>query len=226
RNRNSDIAILHACSHQGETKCIRAAIHSYRMFGVAEGAKSLLEVFHHRSADKSGRPQCLLEYFRELLLKLNVRSNEIKERNTGIRNAHFAASNFWSMYRSTLAGFPTTILLGGTSLVTTLPAPTIAFSPIVTFDKIVQPDPIDAPFLTYVLSTFQSASVWSWSPVVARGKESLMNATLCPMKTLSSMFTPSQTKVGLEILQRLPTFAFFWIWTNAPIWVSSPISQP
>jgi hypothetical protein len=37
------------------------------------------------------------------------------------------------------------MLLAGTSFVTTLPAPTIAFSPIVTLDKMVQPDPIDAP---------------------------------------------------------------------------------
>src|SRR3954464_3886408 len=40
------------------------------------------------------------------------------------------------------------------------------------------------------------------------------------------MSTPSQIKVWLEILQRLPTVAFFWISTNAPIFVSSPISQP
>ena len=34
---------------------------------------------------------------------------------------------------------------------------------------------------------------------------SLMKATLWPTKTLSSMVTPSQTKVWLEILQRAPT---------------------
>ena len=33
-------------------------------------------------------------------------------------------------------------------------------------------------------------------------------------------------KVWLEILQLLPTMAFFWISTKAPILVSSPISQP
>ena len=32
-----------------------------------------------------------------------------------------------------------------------------------------------------------------------------MNVTPCPMKTLSSMITPSQINVWLEILQRLPT---------------------
>jgi hypothetical protein len=34
--------------------------------------------------------------------------------------------------RTTLAGFPATIVFAGTSFVTTLPEPTIAFSPIVT----------------------------------------------------------------------------------------------
>src|SRR5208283_4300714 len=53
-----------------------------------------------------------------------------------------------------------------------------------------------------------------------------MNTTPWPMKTLSSIVTPSQTKVWLEILQRLPTMAFFWISTNAPILVSSPTSHP
>jgi hypothetical protein len=36
-----------------------------------------------------------------------------------------------------------------------------------------------------------------------------MNVTPWPMKTLSSMVTPSHTKVWLEILQRLPTDEFF-----------------
>ena len=53
-----------------------------------------------------------------------------------------------------------------------------------------------------------------------------MNITPWPMKTLSSMSTPSQMNEWLEILQRFPTRAFFWISTNAPILVSSPISHP
>ena len=40
------------------------------------------------------------------------------------------------------------------------------------------------------------------------------------------METPSQMKEWLEILQRLPTLACFWISTNAPILVSLPISHP
>src|SRR5438093_717101 len=53
------------------------------------------------------------------------------------------------------------MLFAGTSLVMTLPAPTIAFSPIVVLARTVDPEPIDAPFLTMVRSTFQSASVCS-----------------------------------------------------------------
>jgi hypothetical protein len=49
------------------------------------------------------------------------------------------------MYRNTLPGFPTTIAFAGTLLVTTLPAPINAFSPITTFERMVAPDPIDAP---------------------------------------------------------------------------------
>src|SRR6266478_2390213 len=46
------------------------------------------------------------------------------------------------------------------------------------------------------------------------------------MKTLSSIVTPSHTNVWLDILHLFPTNAFFCISTNAPIFVSSPISQP
>jgi hypothetical protein len=63
------------------------------------------------------------------------------------------------MYRTTLPGFPVTIAFAGTSRVTTHPAPINAFSPITTLARMVAPDPIDAPFLTNVTSTFQSCSV-------------------------------------------------------------------
>src|SRR5262249_34255891 len=81
-------------------------------------------------------------------------------------------------YLRSRAGLPTTTAFAGTFFVTTLPAPTREFSPIVTFARIVAPDPIEAPLLTNVLSTFQSASVCN-SPlgVVALGYKSLMNIT-------------------------------------------------
>ena len=46
----------------------------------------------------------------------------------------------------------------------------MARSPIVTLARIVAPEPMEAPFLISVGSTFQSASVWSFpSAAVARG---------------------------------------------------------
>ncbi len=58
-----------------------------------------------------------------------------------------------------LAGFPATIVPGGTSFVTTLPAPTIAFSPTVTPARTVVLEPTEAPFLMSVGMQTQSASV-------------------------------------------------------------------
>mgnify|MGYP006988964805 CR=1 FL=1 len=50
------------------------------------------------------------------------------------------------LFRSNFAGFPATITLGGTSLVTTLPAPTIELSPIVIPGNIIEPEPIHTLF--------------------------------------------------------------------------------
>src|SRR5512143_277291 len=97
-----------------------------------------------------------------------------------------------------LAGTPTTTVLSGTSFVTTLPAPTIAFSPMVTPHRIVVLVPMEAPFFTRVGTTFQSPSVCRRpSPAVERGYLSLINDTLCPTNTSSSIVTPSQMKVWL-----------------------------
>ena len=48
------------------------------------------------------------------------------------------------IYLIIFAGFPAAIALSGTSFVTTLPAPTTAFSPIVTPGKITLFEPIQA----------------------------------------------------------------------------------
>lgn len=50
------------------------------------------------------------------------------------------------MLRITFAGTPPTIVFGGTSLVTTAPAATIEFSPIVTPEVMVQFAPIQTLF--------------------------------------------------------------------------------
>src|ERR1051325_497621 len=120
--------------------------------------------------------------------------HQIQKRNFhGIRHVYFFSS---LTYLKSFAGLPATIAFAGTSFVTTLPAPTIAFSPIVTLQRIVAPDPIDAPLHTLVFSTFQSASVCNPPPAtVARGYTSLMNVTLWPTNTSSSISTPSQINV-------------------------------
>ena len=61
-----------------------------------------------------------------------VRGNEIEERNCIRLLASSACRVENAEY---LAGLPATIAFGGTSLVTTLPAPTIAFSPILTLQE-------------------------------------------------------------------------------------------
>src|SRR6266478_1947166 len=89
------------------------------------------------------------------------------------------------------------------------------------------PLPTLAPRPTIVSTTFQSASDCNEaSALVARGYLSLIKITPWPIKTLSSIITPSQMKVWLETLQLRPTTAPFWISTNEPIFVPSPISQP
>ena len=51
-----------------------------------------------------------------------------------------------------------------------------------------------------------------------------MNVTPWPMKTSSSMVTPSQMNVWLWILQFLPMKAFFCTSTKVPILVLSPMT--
>ena len=69
-------------------------------------------------------------------------------------------------FLSTRAGFPATVALAGTSPVTTLPAPTIAFSPTVIPPSKVTPDPIEAPRLTRVTSQLQSSSLFQLAVAV------------------------------------------------------------
>ena len=52
------------------------------------------------------------------------------------------------------------MVLGATSLVTTLPAPMTAPSPTVMPQRMVALEPMEAPFLITVGMTCQSASVW------------------------------------------------------------------
>src|SRR6266852_3010989 len=101
------------------------------------------------------------------------------------------------------AGFPATIAFGGTSFVTTLPAPTIAFSPIVTLHKIVEPEPIDAPSHTRVFSTFQSASVCKPPPLAVAHKHVVLDvhsfADKCVARNLAA---PPHSRILLYFHKR------------------------
>src|ERR1700722_2793792 len=169
RDRNDDVARLHSCRHQRKSNGVSSVGHADAVFRVTKCGEFCFEIFDHCAAHKTSGAQHLLKYSSELGLELLVWCDQIQERNL-FGKGHYAILDSSVMYRNSLAGFPATMAFAGTSLVTTLPAPTIAFSPIVTFASIVEPDPIEAPFLTTVFSTFQSASVCNWpSAAVARG---------------------------------------------------------
>src|ERR1700722_215529 len=179
RNGDHNVARLHSRRHQGKAQRVGTAAHRDRVCGLAKGGKVLFEIFHHGPADKARGAQRFVKYGGKLRLQFNVRGHEIEKRNAvgiyriGVRLTHFVASMILaagvSPERRNFAGFPATILLAATSRVTTLPAPTMAFSPMVRLGRMVAPDPIDAPFLTVVRSTFQSASVCNWPLAVDRG---------------------------------------------------------
>ena len=106
------------------------------------------------------------------------------------------------------------MVLAGTSLVTTLPAPIIAFSPMVTWRGLLIRT-IDAPFFTRVGST--SSQLPSAVAILALPWVGIINKRdLWPTNTLSSMVTPSQDEVWTEILQVFTSTRFLYFY-DAPI---------
>src|ERR1043165_5516911 len=114
-----------------------------------------------------------------------------------LRLGFFAGDNFgFRVFPTIFAGTPATIAKSGTSFVTTAPAPTNAFAPIVMPHMSVALLPMLARVLTRVGITFQSEADCSEpSALTARGYGSLINITPWPTNTPSSMVTPSQIKV-------------------------------
>src|ERR1700680_782730 len=154
RHCNYRIALSDAGCDQGKTQRVGTAVHTDRKTRATKKCERLLEFFNHWATDEASAAQRLLENIRQLFEQRGVRGHQIKKRNA-IRIGHFVDSAIDSIRRNILAGFPATIVFARTSFVTTLPAPTIAFSPTVMFDRIVVPEPIEAPFFTSVRSTFQ-----------------------------------------------------------------------
>src|SRR5271157_4809199 len=212
------VALLDAACNICKLQRISAAVDSDAVLRSAETGKFLLKVLYHGAADIPRFIYGRTQDSHQFVFKLHMRCNQVEKRYILLSHA---------MLLSLLAGFPATMVFAGTSFVTTLPAPTMAFSPMVTPHRIVAFDPMDAPFLTYVGTTLQSCSVCRLPPLVAeRGYLSLVNMTPWPTNAKSSITTPSQIKLWLCILQWLPTIAFFWISTQAPILVLSPTVQP
>src|SRR5215510_470887 len=155
RYRHDSIAGADARRHKRETERICAAAHADAIVHSAKSGEITFKCFEYRPADESGGSQNGADRLQQFGFELQVRRDEIDKWDS------VPFSHGCLRYLSTLAGLPATTAFGGTSFVTTLPAPTNAFSPIVTFDRIVAPDPIEAPLRTSVRSTVQSASVWS-----------------------------------------------------------------
>nr|ACL53038.1 unknown [Zea mays]ACR36385.1 unknown [Zea mays] len=101
-----------------------------------------------------------------------------------------------------LAGFPTAVLLGGTSMSTTDPAPTLAPAPILTFPRTVAPAPMSTP----------SPILGCRSPTALPVPPSV---TWWSMETLSptTAVSPTTTPVAWSSRMPLPTVAAGWMST-------------
>ena len=91
RHGDYHIARLHPRGHQRKTQSIGAAVYRHGVFGVAKVGEGILESLYHRTTDKSGCPESLLENRQQLCLKFNVRSYQIKKRNCS-RIAHLTST--------------------------------------------------------------------------------------------------------------------------------------
>ena len=103
--------------------------------------------------------------------------------------------NHSSILLINLAGLPATIELSGTSLVTTLPAPTMEFSPTVTLGSIVDAIPIHAFFLMWIgfaCVALLFSGLKSWLRVV--------KLTLGAMNTPSSKVIPPPVHECAQLL--------------------------
>src|SRR5260370_8452093 len=115
------------------------------MLRAAELRERKLKLLDHRATDKTGGTKGVFENLSKFLLKLHMRANKVKKRNS-IFTCHFSspgtAISLQSIYLFTRAGFPATMALAGTSLVTTLPAPPITFPPMTASTIPPPPHPI------------------------------------------------------------------------------------
>src|SRR5258706_2348206 len=168
-NGDNNVSRLDSGARKRKTQGVRAAADAHAMFGVAKlGEFTFKSLNGGPSNECSGSDGCR-KSSNKLILELDMRCNEIDKGNRAV-HGHSWVLAFDGTCRNIFAGLPATMTFGGTSRVTTLPAPTMEFSPTITLERTVAPEPMDAPRLMTVASTRQSLSVCSSpSGVVARG---------------------------------------------------------
>src|SRR5450631_2035914 len=134
---------------QDEMDCSRAGIDCDAVAGANVGREFFFESLDLGAQHEGRVPKDATEDLGEIFFDFGMQGLQVCK-----RDLHYS-----STFLSIRAGFPATTVLGGTSRVTTLPAPTTARSPMVTPQRIVLLVPMDAPRFTTVSTTCQSASV-------------------------------------------------------------------
>src|SRR5437879_5155441 len=109
-------------------QCSGSRIHSHATRSPHVCGKLLFKSLHFGSKHKAGMRQDSPKHAVQLGFDLTVQPGQVYEWD----------SHPSSNVRRMCTGFPATTVRGGTSRVTTLPAPTIEYSPIVTPQRMVQ----------------------------------------------------------------------------------------
>src|SRR3954453_6338434 len=126
---------------------------SHTVLRADVGSEGLLKLFDFGPKHKGGAAEDAGEDLEQLGLERAMHGWQIDKRN------FHSCPRDTEVDLSSRAGTPATMVCGATSRVTTLPAPTMAPSPMVMPHRIVLPVPMEAPRLTTVETTCQSASV-------------------------------------------------------------------
>ena len=123
RNRDHFVSRPDPQCEKRQPKRLRAAPDADGVGAIAVRCKVLFESLDERPAGERPAVNHLLDCGTKFAAKGRVLGIKVKKRNF---HCIFLAKDF-----KIRAGLPATIVFGGTSFVTTLPAPTMAFSPTV-----------------------------------------------------------------------------------------------
>ena len=75
RHSYDHVTGLDAAGHDREAKRVRSAVKGDRVLRVAKRGECLLELLHHRAADKSGGEESPAKYSRQLFFQFDMRSH-------------------------------------------------------------------------------------------------------------------------------------------------------